>query len=387
MSVGSATRHYYHVKILAAAGMDVEVVTASRSTISGSQILRHKYQQHVNINLVPVGTVSSDNIFSRIKYHAQFFFRSLRRIIRTRKPTLVIASIPSLLIGWQGYLAARLCRAKFLIDVRDLWSDSLATTNLAHLPLFLPLNRLLERVLYQKADLIICTSESQAETIRRMLSKQVPVHFVPNGLDPEIRITSSQTHPLIHKIKQKYDWIGLYAGKHSQYACLETLISAAKELAKDKFAFLFVGGGYAKAELLNRAKKEELKNVFFHDPVPKKEISSFLMGADMFFINYSRAQAWRNVLPNKVFDYMYWNCPIIAAVVPGEITRVLSESGAGVGVPPENPEAIVKAVRQYLKNKSWKINSRDYLLLNFDRHKTTIKFFNACQQVLNGKRI
>jgi glycosyltransferase involved in cell wall biosynthesis len=383
VGVGSATRHYYHVEALVKAGWGVDVITASTSTISDTTISVESIRPEILISIVPINTISTDKMAARIKYHATFSLRGFWRVLHIRKSTLVIASIPSLLIGWQGYIIAMMRKAKLIVDVRDLWTDSLTTTNLAHLPLFLPFNRFLEKLLYRRADLITCTSEAQAKEIRRIVGEQVPVCFVPNGLDPEIRATSSQPHPLIHKIRQRYRWIGLYAGKHAQYSGLDTLLTVAKELEPDNFALLLVGSGYTKAGLLKKSREKRLKNVFFHNSVPKKEIGSFLMGADIFFINYTAAEAWQKVLPNKLFSYMYWNRPIIAAVVPGEITRVLSESGAGMGVPPGDPAAIVRAVRQYLKNESWENNSRNYLLKHFDRRKTAETFVDACHQVLN----
>ena len=160
------------------------------------------------------------------------------------------------------------------------------------------------------------------------------------------------------------------------------MLAAAKELKQDGLAFLLVGGGYAKEELVARAKKDNLTNVFFHEPVPKKEIGSFLANADMFFISYSRADVWEKVLPNKLFDYMYWNRPIIASVVPGEITRDLAESRAGIAVRPGDPDAIVDAVRQCLRNIPWKVNSRAYLLEHFDRQLGKQLFVQACQKAL-----
>jgi len=382
VSVGAATRHYYHTEALASAGWNVEIITASESTISGSKLVVDKKKRYIKVNTVSVNTISSNNIISRIKYHAHFFLRSIWISLRAPKPSLVVASTPSLLIGLQGYITAFLRKSKFLLDVRDLWTDSISTTSLARLPLFLTINRFLEKLLYQNADLITCTSNAQVKEIRRLLPEHIAVHFVPNGLDPEIKATFLKVHPIIHKIREKYDWIGLYAGKHSHYTGLDTLLTAAKTLKKDRFAFLFIGGGYTKNGLIKRSIKEGIDNVFFHDPVPKKEIGSFLMDADIFFVNYSPEQVWRNVLPNKIFDYMYWNRPIIAAVVPGEITRVLSESGAGVGVPPGDPESVVKAVRHYLKTVSRKSNSREYLVKHFNRRQTVKYFINACQQTL-----
>jgi glycosyltransferase involved in cell wall biosynthesis len=385
VGAGPSTRHYYHVDTLADSGMQVDVVTTSASTITTTLISPKSSRSEVRVKIVPTSSVTKDSIAARIKHHMLFFLRSFSEAMKTRRPVMVISSIPSLLVGWQGYLSARLHNARFLLDVRDLWSDSLKSTNLANLPLFLSINRLLEKSLYKKADLITCTSKAQAKEIRKMIHNQTQIHFVPNGLDPEIVASPSIPHPQVQKIKQQYNWVGLYAGKHSHYSGLDTLLTAAKDLEKEGFALLLVGGGYTKTGLKKRVKEENIMNVFFHDPVPKKNIAAFLAGADIFFVNYSKDGAWEKVLPNKVFDYMYWNRPIIAAVVPGEITRVISESGAGISVPPGDPSAIVRAVRRCMENRMSYINPRKYLLEHFDRKNTVKKFVEAVQIGINIK--
>jgi len=203
-----------------------------------------------------------------------------------------VASIPSLPIELQGLLLARIRKSKLLIDVRDLWSDSLSTTKFGKIPFLMVLNRFAEKMLYRRADLITCTSRAQAEGIRKMVGDAVPICNVPNSLDPELKDTATEIHPLIHEIRETYGRIGVFAGKHTRYAALGTLLAAAKELEINNFALLFVGGGYTKLKLRQRVRTEKIKNVFFHDPVPKKEIASFMLGADIFFTKYSKEQAW-----------------------------------------------------------------------------------------------
>jgi glycosyltransferase involved in cell wall biosynthesis len=175
--------------------------------------------------------------------------------------------------------------------------------------------------------------------------------------------------------------VGLFAGKHSRYTELGNLIDAARELEKNNFALVLLGGGYTKEGLQKKVKAEGIGNVFFHAPVPKTQVASFEAGADIFFVNYSPEQAWAKVLPNKIFDYMYWNKPIIGTVVPGEITGILEESGAGIGVPPGAPEALAEAVRNFLSENNSPINCREFLFAHFDRKKTVEKFVGMIEDI------
>lgn len=270
-----------------------------------------------------------------------------------------------------------------MLDVRDMWAESLSTTSLAKIPGFIKFNLFLEKFLFNRADLIICTSRAQVRTVKEMTKGQIPVSFVPNGIDPDLKSLDSNVNPMIKDIKAEFDYIVMFAGKHSNYTALESVLPAAEKLAAEKVAFLFVGGGYTKKRLIECSAEMALSNVFFHDQVSKKDLSSFLAGADIFLINYSNSEAWEKVLPNKLFDYLYWNKPIIASVVEGEITATVREAGAGVCISPENPDEMVLAVKEIIKNGKKNPDTRKFVLNNYDREKTVKLFVENYRKLLD----
>lgn len=382
ISVGAATRHYYHVQALAENGVLVNVVTSSVSTISGEQL--HFEQRHPKIRVrdVLIESIGRDSLWSRMSYHLKYFFKSIRAGFQADKPKVVVASVPTLLIGWIGWCIATFRRAVFVLDVRDLWTDSLSTTGLARIPFFLTINDWLERFLYARADSIYCTSQSQVEAVQAKTKGRRPVFWVPNGIDPVVS-DEVDIHPFVRDIQSDFQWIGLFAGKHSKYTDLDCLISAAKELEGEGFALILLGGGYTKPQLKTRVASENISNVFFHDPVPKSQVGQFEAGADIFFVNYSPEQVWSRVLPNKLFDYLYWNKPVIASVSRGEITRIIEESGSGISVEPGDPQAIAAAVKQCLLQGHPAGNySREYLFSHFKRSQTVDRFLAVFDGVL-----
>ena len=267
ISVGGSMRHYYHVEALARIGMHVDVVTASVSTISGERLEFGEERPNIRVKDISIQTIGKNTIISRISHHLRYFLNALSISLEVGRPDIVIACTPTLLIGWLGYVVSRWRKSILDLDVRDLWTDSLATTSLARIPLLLKANALLERSLYAKADMIYCTSKGQVHEVKRMVQGKVRVIFVPNGVDPVVS-QKVDVNPFMQCIRGRYAWLGLFAGKHAKYTNLDTLVSAAKELREDGFALVLLGGGYTKTHLEERVMKERIDNVFFHEPVP-----------------------------------------------------------------------------------------------------------------------
>ena len=90
--------------------------------------------------------------------------------------------------------------------------------------------------------------------------------------------------------------------------------------------------------------------VEFLDPVPKLEIASVLAQSDAFIavIKDSPLYQW-GISLNKLFDYLAMARPVIFS---GDVPdNPVLESGGGIVVPAEDPQAIAGAVKELLAMK------------------------------------
>jgi len=139
----------------------------------------------------------------------------------------------------------------------------------------------------------------------------------------------------------------MYVGAHGTYSSLDTVLGAAEVLAHDpRVLVVLVGGGDRKEALVTKASEMGLDNVRFVDPVPKREVPSWLARADACILPYQDKALFGGALPNKTFDYLAAGRPIIAAAPTGELTRLVESEGVGLAVPPERPEALADAIRR-----------------------------------------
>jgi glycosyltransferase involved in cell wall biosynthesis len=381
VSSGASTRHYYHIRELLDNGRTVYLITSNQSTVSDESTLEHENHESENliIDYINLPGIKKNSIVVRMNYHLQYMFKTFWKSWKAPPTSIVVASVPTILVGLIASFVAMKNNARLVIDVRDLWTESLSTTSLSKIPFFLKFNLWMESFVYNRAAAICCTSQAQAETVKSLLKRNIPVSLVPNGIDPVID-DNVEINPFIREVREKHGKVVLFAGKHSNYTDLDNVISAAKLLNDREFAIVLLGGGYTKKGLVKRVVEEKIQNVYFHDPVPKSQVAGFEAGADIFLINYSPEKAWAKVLPNKVFDYLFWNKPVIAAVTPGEISKILEESGSGVRVDPGNPDALAKAIFNHETIQSRK-DSREYILDNYDRKQTVKQFYKMIELV------
>jgi colanic acid biosynthesis glycosyl transferase WcaI len=135
----------------------------------------------------------------------------------------------------------------------------------------------------------------------------------------------------------------MYAGNVGFSQSLDLVLSAATALADDPdVVFVINGGGSARPGLERQAKG--LANVRFIDMQPKDRLPELLAAADVHVVPLKRGLA-RSSVPSKLYSILAAGRPIVASVDPGtEVANVVDRAGAGIAVPPDDPEAFTKAV-------------------------------------------
>jgi colanic acid biosynthesis glycosyl transferase WcaI len=107
-------------------------------------------------------------------------------------------------------------------------------------------------------------------------------------------------------------------------------------------AFVVNGGGSARAQLEEQA--ADLANVTFVDFQPKGRLPEVLAAADIHVVPLRRGLA-RSSVPSKTYSILAAGRPVVASVDEGtEVARVVEKAGAGLAVPPDDPEAFTNAL-------------------------------------------
>ena len=139
----------------------------------------------------------------------------------------------------------------------------------------------------------------------------------------------------------------MYAGNVGLSQSLELVLEAAVALSYEpELVFVINGQGAARSDLEEKARG--LGNVRFVDAQPFDRLPEVLAAADIHLVPLKKGLAAASV-PSKTYSILAAGRPVIASVDPGsEITKLVERSGAGISVPPEDGEALTKAIRRFL---------------------------------------
>src|SRR5205823_4841630 len=92
-------------------------------------------------------------------------------------------------------------------------------------------------------------------------------------------------------------------------------------------------------------------NVRFVDMQPKDRLPEVLAAADVHVVPLRQGLA-RSSVPSKMYSILAAGRPIVASVDPGtEVARVVERAGAGVAVPPDDPEGLTKAIARLVTDR------------------------------------
>lgn len=263
-----------------------------------------------------------------------------RRVRELPAPDVVIGSSPHLFAALAAHRWAQRLRVPFVLEVRDLWPDSLiqvAGVSPWH-PLVLLLRRV-EKFLYRGADRIISLLPSADDHFRRM-APHAEVAWIPNGTDLDYRFpaASNRSRDLFHV---------LYAGSHGPANALDCMIEAARIVERrgfgDQILFRFIGSGPEKSRLIDQVRDAGQTNVRFEDPVPKHGMSRVLQDADVLMGSTLDLDLYKfGISPNKLIDYLASGRPIVWGTAASN--DPVSEAGAGMTVAAEDSSGIADAV-------------------------------------------
>ncbi len=304
------------------------------------------------------------------------------------RPDVVIATSPQLLVGLTGWWLARAKRAPFVLEVRDLWPESLSAVGMGDDQSIL--HRVLAKIagfLYRQSDkIVVVTPAFKDHLIEKWKVASGRISVVENGVETELFNPNCVDAQLRLELAGEGKFLACYIGTMGMAHGLETLLQAAAELqsSSPQVSFVLVGDGAEKEHIAERARAMGLSNLRIVDAQPRERIPSYICASDACLVLLKRTPIFETVIPTKMLEFMSCARPVILGV-EGQARKIVEDAQAGVCIEPENAkdlaQAVVRLAADSTLRKSLGNNGRQYVLKHFSRRQTAVTYLDILRKI------
>lgn len=327
--------------------------------------------------------------YERILNYGSFCISSAATGMLLRKPDVVIATSPQLLVGLSGWWLARLNGVPFVFEVRDLWPESLAAVGMGNEQSVLHrgLTKVAEFLYRNCVRLVVVTPAFKDYLIEHSRVPEEKIVVVENGVDSNVFGRVAPNLALRRELDAEGRFVVSYIGTIGAAHGLETLLEAASWVRErmPEVLFLIVGEGADKACVMSLAGSRRLSNVRFVDQQPRETIPAYISASDACLVLLKKAELFKTVLPTKMLEFMSCARPIILGV-DGHARKVMEQANAGIFITPQDPTALVEAVMRLASDpalrESMGRNGRQHILRYFSRRDSARTYLDVLQDLL-----
>lgn len=353
-----ATRTYEHCKEWVKLGAEVTVITCVPNFPNGKVFggYKNKWRQTEYIDGIRVIRVWSFIAANKgfLKRTVDFISYSITSFLSGLfiKTDIIVATSPQFFTVLSGKALSFFKRKPWVMEVRDLWPESIKTVGAMKDNCIIRYFEYLEKKCYRSARKIITVTESFKTEITNKGIDTQKIHVIKNGANLELFQPTQKDEKLLKELGLEDKIILGYIGTHGMAHKLDFLMDCAKQLENSKYHFLFIGSGAEKENLVKKLKEEAINNVTILDSVPKKEIVKYLSILDISLINLKKDDLFKTVIPSKIFENAAMQIPILIGV-DGEARALVEKFQAGLYYEPENIKSFLASLESIYQKRNY----------------------------------
>lgn len=379
---------------LAKSGYDVTIFGASSmhnmdmNLIAGQEDYIKK--TYGILKFVHVRAKLYSNYSERVLNLFEFVFRMRKIASSFDKPDIIIhtATVP---FGNLMYYLAKKLKAKYFVEVLDLWPESFVMTGIMNRknPV-MPLLYFFEKWLYKRADKLIFSMQGGKDYLLEKgwdtghggpidLDK---VYYINNGVDLKDFNHNLTNYTIVDDdLNDEKTFKIVYIGSIRLFNNVRLLVEAAEKLKdRNDIRFLIYGDGDERKSLEEYVRSKGITNVRFKDKfIDKKYIPYLLSKSSINVLNYQQNGIWKyGGSQSKLFQYLASGKPIVSNIVPGYC--LIRQYGCGISSEFASAEEYADAFKAIMN-----LSSADYLTMcrnakiaaeNYDYEKLTNDLIN-----------
>lgn len=270
------------------------------------------------------------------------YARGVLKLVKGKQYDLVYATSSRLMTAALGSLVARWLHAPLYLDIRDIFVDTIKDVLPRKMTLFLkPIFSLLESWTIRRADKVNLVSAGFLPYFKSRYSKQQFSLFT-NGIDDEF----IQAQPENDVASGQGVLDVLYAGNMGEGQGLHAIIPPLAKRFEGRLRFRLIGDGGRRKQLADSLAAAGCSNVELLAPVNRDTLIDEYKAADVLFLHLNDHDAFRKVLPSKLFEYAALGKPIWAGVAGYASEFVNTNISNAVTFSPCCAEEAVKSFEQ-----------------------------------------
>ncbi|MEH2122925.1 glycosyltransferase family 4 protein [Nostoc sp.] len=332
------------------------------------------------------------NLLDRVLLDASFVVTSFVPALIGWRPDVILSTSPSLpscvpvaLLGW-----LRACPV--ILNLQDILPEAAVHVGLLKNKLLIRLFTLLEKFAYRTATKISVIADGFVDNLRAKGVEADKIVQIPNWVDVNfIRPLPKEDNPFraTHNLNGKF--VVLYSGNIALTQGLESVVKAASVLRHiQDIVFVIVG----EAKGLQRLQQECLDcgadNVLLLPFQPRKDLPQMLGAADVGLVVQKKNVVSFN-MPSKIQVLLASGGALVASVPDnGTAARAIRQSGGGVIVPPEDPQALAMAILDLYQNpekvKTLGYKSRQYAVEQYAFEQALNQYESLCYSLTAERR-
>jgi glycosyltransferase involved in cell wall biosynthesis len=361
-AMAGGIRSYEQARRLVARGHTVHVITTDITPGKRSLGWRSTEDDGVIVHWYSVPYSNEMSFARRIRAFAEFMVLATAKAAAL-KADLVFATSTPLTVAVPGVLAAKLRRAPFVFEVRDLWPEVPIEMGALRNPLARRLAGALAGFAYRNAQEVVALSPGMAAGVRAR-RPATRVEVIPNAADLDLFAVDPEA---VRRFRDAHRWLGdrpliVYTGALGMVNGVDYLIRAARRMREvdPDVQVLIVGHGREWADTERLAAEYGVLDttVRMWPKVPKSELPVILGAATLStsFVRPIRA-LWDNSA-NKFFDALAAGRPI-AVNYGGWQADLLHETGAGLVLDPYDAESAGDLMAVRVRDDVWLKEARE----------------------------
>lgn len=299
-----------------------ELETHSRLTINRLALAAHKS-----------GMIDQSRIFIG-------FVKGVLKLSKGKDYDLIFATSSRLMTAALGAYISKRKGVQLYLDIRDIFVDTINDVLPKKITWLLrPAFSLIERWTIRAATKINLVSAGFFPYFNSRYPEKKFIFFT-NGIDDEFVKIQPKNH-VLHKSSVLNV---VYAGNMGEGQGLHLIIPELAQRFAGRLQFKLIGDGGRKQQLVSAVDSVGCNNVEILPPVRRDELIEIYRDADILFLHLNDYDAFKKVLPSKLFEYGALGKPIWAGVA-GYAADFVSENITNAAVfSPCNVNEAVKSL-------------------------------------------